>query len=133
MFDRRLLMALAANSMAGNFIDMNNGGGVGLINFLVFPANANITSEYPELYNQLLSFFTNFNNYKIAYPIAYTIESDYLLLIHTPNPSDGIEISNDDTATIFRFESVSNASSTSQDTITLYYDKTTQEIYSIKR
>ena len=108
-------------------------GGVGLINFLVFPSNANITSEYPELYNQLLSFFTNFNDYKIAYPIAYTIESDYLLLIHTPNPSDGIEISNDDTATIFRFESLSNASSTAQDTITLYYDKTTQEIYSIKR
>ena len=27
MFDRRLLMVLAANSMAGNFIDMNNGGG----------------------------------------------------------------------------------------------------------
>lgn len=27
MLDRRLLMALAANSMAGNFIDMSNGGG----------------------------------------------------------------------------------------------------------
>lgn len=104
-----------------------------MINFLVFPANANITSEYPELYNQLLSFFTNFNDYKIAYPIAYTIVSDYLLLIHTPNPSEGIEISNSDTATIFRFESLNNVVSTTQNTITLYYDKTTQEIYSIMK
>lgn len=105
-------------------------GGVGLINFLVFPTNADITNQYPELYNQLLSFFTNFDDYKIAYPVAYTIESDYLLFIHTPNSNDGIKIINNDTAISFSFESASSASSSLHERIVLYYNKTTQEIYS---
>lgn len=77
-------MALAVNSMAGNFIDMSNGGGVGLINFLVVPfSNRDYVDGYyisqiqikkditPVLFSQIKQVLTQQS--QLIYPIGFEV------------------------------------------------------------
>lgn len=58
-------------------------GGVGLINFIVFPVASNKEITYieqtqtPKLYNQLYTFFNNFENTLFVYPIAH-FQQEYI-------------------------------------------------------